>query len=1182
MGSMSAEVRLRKLEHLWLAGPQLSNGEALSLETLLDVLVVLHDECCGSTLRREKSVSEFVEFAKPIVNSIKQLRLQREDFEVQKVIGRGAFGEVAVVKQKATGKVYAMKILNKWEMLKRAETACFKEERDVLVYGDRRWITELHYAFQDEKNLYFIMNYHCTAAMEDGKGKYGCECDWWSLGVCMYEMLYGETPFYAESLVETYGKIMSHKKRFVLPDNGEGCSREAMDLINRLCCSPEHRLGKGGIDDFKLHPFFKGIDWDNIRDGNAPYLPEVSSPTDTSNFDVEESDFKPCDTAPPKAHTPFTGHHLPFVGFTYTHNLATYMSLSAVGHDLDLDEHDDNTRVAVNSQLSSRSSASELGDKLSPDAEVTMLTMLTTLTTSMLKVELEKVQERHTASAEQQQTRYDQETKNLQEQLQYSETQQQSLQKEVQLYKEKVELARTESQSETQESLNDMKRRYAREKSMLEEDNGKLQKEADQMAQLVQRITNERNQMEHELSNLQDKRDSVAQWEAQISEIIQWVSDEKDARGYLQALATKMTEELDVLKATGMGGTADKSWRNRRSQKMEKMELLHLQSSLQMEIQAKQQISEELTKIKAAHVASEKYAVCSRKYLGKTASLEDQLQEMLEINKELEIMEEEKLQQIKTLEKQVKSARTERDDALRELASFQEKYSCQSKELKDALGQRKLAMTEFTDVPKLGGIKRGWVKQHVVVCDYKLFLYDLLPDKGPGVEVAEVIDMRDEDFSVTSVLESDVIHANRKDIACIFRITTSMVDPPRLRHSMLMLADNETEKSKWVQALNELHRIRRKNKLHDRTVFQAKEVYDNTLPIIKNALCAAIIDQETVVLGTDEGLYLLELASDGKSAQDEENKRVSQIDFIERALLVILTGKQRQLRLVPVLALEGVNVDWVKLPEAKNISYYCIGKIHQGTPPCVFVAIKRQVIIYEITRTKQRHKKLRELALPAPAFWMNLVGDRLCVATQAGFFLFAVLGDHHHTLVNADDASLKFLTAGSYEPMTAVRVSDNEFLLVFNNLGLYVDNTGRRTREEELMFPARPQAISVATPFLMVFTETHIDMFDIGAATWVQTINLKGSKPLCRDGSLVLSQCSDLPRLLFMKNIDVGESVAPPVGAADGRAWRAGLAHCSGLHDLDLDEPQMTTRAVGFNSQLSFPVRSASELGDKG
>lgn len=90
---------------------------------------------------------------KPVAARVKALRLSADDFEILKVIGRGAFGEVAVVKMKHTEKVFAMKILNKWEMLKRAETACFQEERDVLVFGDRRWITNLHYAFQDENNL---------------------------------------------------------------------------------------------------------------------------------------------------------------------------------------------------------------------------------------------------------------------------------------------------------------------------------------------------------------------------------------------------------------------------------------------------------------------------------------------------------------------------------------------------------------------------------------------------------------------------------------------------------------------------------------------------------------------------------------------------------------------------------------------------------------------------------------------------------------------------------------------------------------------------------------------------------------------------------------------------------------------------------------------------------------------
>lgn len=56
--------RLRQLEGLFIGSPVQSGqvGHTISIETLIDVLLILYDECCNSSLRREKTVSDFIDF----------------------------------------------------------------------------------------------------------------------------------------------------------------------------------------------------------------------------------------------------------------------------------------------------------------------------------------------------------------------------------------------------------------------------------------------------------------------------------------------------------------------------------------------------------------------------------------------------------------------------------------------------------------------------------------------------------------------------------------------------------------------------------------------------------------------------------------------------------------------------------------------------------------------------------------------------------------------------------------------------------------------------------------------------------------------------------------------------------------------------------------------------------------
>ncbi|XP_030377944.1 rho-associated protein kinase 1 isoform X1 [Scaptodrosophila lebanonensis] len=402
-----------------------------NVDCLLDTVSALVSDCDHESLKRLKNIEQYASKYKPVAQRINQLRMNVEDFDFIKLIGAGAFGEVQLVRHKSSSQVYAMKRLSKFEMMKRPDSAFFWEERHIMAHANSEWIVQLHFAFQDTKYLYMVMDFMpggdivslmsdyeipekwaifytmevvlaldtihnmgfvhrdvkpdnmlldryghlkladfgtCMRMGANGQvvssnavgtpdyispevlqsqgvdNEYGRECDWWSVGIFLYEMLFSETPFYADSLVGTYGKIMDHKNSLSFPAEVE-ISENAKALIRAFLTDRTQRLGRYGIDEIKAHPFFRNDLWsfDNIRESVPPVVPELSSDDDTRNFEDIERDEKPEEMFPvPKT---FDGNHLPFIGFTYT---GDYQLLSSDTVDAEAKESASNAANASN------------------------------------------------------------------------------------------------------------------------------------------------------------------------------------------------------------------------------------------------------------------------------------------------------------------------------------------------------------------------------------------------------------------------------------------------------------------------------------------------------------------------------------------------------------------------------------------------------------------------------------------------------------------------------------------------------------------------------------------------------------------------------------------------------------------------------------------------------------------
>ncbi|KAL8933910.1 MAG: hypothetical protein Q9216_006159 [Gyalolechia sp. 2 TL-2023] len=297
-----------------------------------------------------------------------------EDFQILKLIGRGTFGQVYLVRKKDTQRLYAMKVLSKKVIVQKKEVAHTLGERNILVrtaMAESPFIVGLKFSFQTTTDLYLVTSYmsggelfwHLQKAgrFNEGRAKfyiaelilalqhlhkydivyrdlkpenilldanghialcdfglskanltkddttntfcgtteylapevlldeqgYTTMVDFWSLGVLVFEMCCGWSPFYADDTQQMYKNIAFGKVRFprdALSNEGRNFVK---GLLNR---NPRHRLGAvNDAEDLKAHPFFSDMDWTALANKMIvpPFKPQLKSILDTSNFDPE-------------------------------------------------------------------------------------------------------------------------------------------------------------------------------------------------------------------------------------------------------------------------------------------------------------------------------------------------------------------------------------------------------------------------------------------------------------------------------------------------------------------------------------------------------------------------------------------------------------------------------------------------------------------------------------------------------------------------------------------------------------------------------------------------------------------------------------------------------------------------------------------------------------------------------
>lgn len=320
-----------------------------------------------------------------LATKIMDIQVNPSCFEKIRLLGKGDVGKVFLVKEKALSRLYAMKVLNKKEMIERNKIKRALAEQEILATSNHPFIVTLYHSFQLEESLYLCMEYcmggeffralqtretktigeedarfyaaEVTAALEylhlmgfiyrdlkpenillhqlghimlsdfdllkqtasaknpeiqfsknhhsanptidtkaciDGfrtnsfvgteeyiapeviRGKgHTSAVDWWTLGIFIYEMLYGTTPFKGRDRKVTFSNILKREVRFL---DAQPVSSNCRSLIKKLLIKDEtKRLGlKMGASDIKSHAFFKNTQWALLRHQKPPMIPVLT------------------------------------------------------------------------------------------------------------------------------------------------------------------------------------------------------------------------------------------------------------------------------------------------------------------------------------------------------------------------------------------------------------------------------------------------------------------------------------------------------------------------------------------------------------------------------------------------------------------------------------------------------------------------------------------------------------------------------------------------------------------------------------------------------------------------------------------------------------------------------------------------------------------------------------------